>query len=229
MKWRRGLIIAGIHLAIAVPLIVSELMPRYAVEKTHSLNQNSAPELQLVAFQESEQAVEFVPICEEWRSMSWQEKVLDSSELPATIASGWNSDCPAGWTTAGMIGIDIRHHTRVQEIGSSAAFCLLIALQWLMFGGLPLIQPRRWWLEPGACNTASTLLVVALLAIGKLIEAMGYPELLAVIGLPAFAILLLIVFTWMVWLALLLWKAVNSCWKLAISTRKSPGDRATKL
>jgi len=209
--------------------MVSELMPRYAAEKTHSLNRNPAPELKLVAYQEGEQTVEFVPFCEEWRSTSWQEKMLDSSELPATIVSGWNSDCPAGWTTAGLIGIDMRHHTQAQEIGSSAAFCLLIAIQWFVLGSLPLIRPGRWWLEPGACNTASTLIVVSLIATGKLIEAVGYPELLAVFGLPAFAILLLIVFTWVIWLALLLWKAVSSGWKLAISTRKSSGDREIKI
>jgi len=228
MKWRRGLIFAAIHLAIAVPLIVSELTPGYLTEKTQSLNHNPSRELRLAAYQEGEQTVDFVPFCEEWRSISWQEKILDSSEFPAMILSGWNSDCPAGRTAAGLIGIDIRHHSRAQEIGSSAVFCLLIGIQWFVFGGLPLIQPRRWWLEPGACNTASTLLVVALVAIGKLVEAMGYPELLVVIGLPAFIILLLILFTWAVWLALLLWKSVDSGWKFAVSNRKSSSELAAK-
>jgi len=59
------------------------------------------------------------------------------------------------------------------------------------------------------------LIVVLLVTIGKLIEVMGYEELLVVVGFPAFAILLFIVFTWMAWLALLLWKAVTSSWKLA--------------
>lgn len=226
MKWRRGLIFASTHFIIAAILIISELIPRYSNEKKHSLDQKLAPHLQLAAFQEEEQTVEFVPICDNWRSISWQEKILASSELPATIVSGWNSDCPAGWTVAGLIGIDIRHHTRGQEIASSSAFCLLIAFQWLALGSLPLIQPRKWWLEPGACNTASTLIVVLLVTIGKLSEAMELAEVLPIVGLPAFAILLLIVFTWVVWFALLLWKPFKSAWKLAISGRKSSTKHA---
>jgi hypothetical protein len=89
-----------------------------------------------------------------------------------------------------------------------------------------LIQPRKWWLEPGACNTASTLIVVLLVTIGKLSEAMGFGEVLSIVGLPAFAILLLIVFTWVVWLALLLWKAVKSTWKFALPGRRPSTKQA---
>jgi hypothetical protein len=213
MKWRRGLLLASIHFLIALLLVISQLVPRYSSEKTHSLNPQ--PAFGLAAYQDEGGTVEFVPICENWRSLTWQEKILGTSELPATILSGWNSDCPARWTIAGLIGIDIRHHTRAQVIVSSSAFCFLIALQWFVLGCFPLIQPHRWWLEPGACNTASTLIVVLLVIVGKLIEMVGHEELLVVVGFPAFAILLLIVFTWMAWLALLLWRAVTSSWKLA--------------
>jgi hypothetical protein len=222
MKWRRGLLFGGIHFALAVFLVASELVPRYSSEKTHA--QYPSLGLQLAAYQEEEQTVEFVPMCENWRSLSWQEKILASSELPATIVSGWNSDCPARWTTAGLIGIDIRHHSRKQEIASSTAFSLLVALQWLAVGSLPLIQPRRWWLEPGAFNTTATLIVVGLIAIGKLIDALGSDGVLVVVGMPAFAILFLVALTWVAWLALFLWKAVNASWKLAFSTRTAPGN-----
>ena len=222
MKWRRGLLFGGIHFALAIFLVASELVPRYSSEKTHAQYPHLG--LRLAAYQEEGQTVEFVPMCENWRSLTWQEKILDSSELPATIISGWNSDCPARWTTAGLIGIDIRHHSLKQEIASSTAFCLLVALQWLAVGGLPLVQPRRWWLEPGAFNTAATLTVVLLITVGKLIESIGNDGLLVAVGLPAFAILLLIAFTWAVLLALSLWKAVNATWKLATSTRTTSGN-----
>jgi hypothetical protein len=74
-------------------------------------------------------------------------------------------------------------------------------------------------LGSGALNTAFTLIAVLLAAIGKLTEAMGHVELVEIVRLPAFAILLLIVFTWLAWFALLLWRTVYLCWKLAISIR----------
>ena len=64
MKWRRGLVLAGIHLAIAVPLIVSGRMPQYPAEKTHSSHQIPAPGLKLAAYQEGEQKVEPVASCD---------------------------------------------------------------------------------------------------------------------------------------------------------------------
>lgn len=209
MKWRRGLILAGIHLVIAVPLIVFGRMPKYPAQKTHPLYQVPAPEP--------------VASCEVRRSINWQESVLDASELPAAIFSGWTLDCPSDWSTAGMIGIDVRHHTRAQEISSSAIFCLLIAIQWIVVGGLPLAQPRKWWwLEPGACNTASSLISVALCTIAELISAAGHQKLnpnfgilFVIIGFPAFGILYIITFFWIVWLALLLWRFAVSCWKFA--------------
>jgi len=222
MKWRRGLIFAGIHIVVAIPLIVSGRMPRYPVEGTKSLYQNPAPRLKLAAYQEGEQTVEPVASCGVRRTMPWQESFLDASELPAALFSGWDSDCPPGWTTAGMIGINVRHHTRAQEIRSSAIFCLFIAIQWVVVGGLPLIQPRRWWLEPGSCNTASTLLYVSLWAILELISAVGHGKLnanvgilFALVGFSAFALLYLITFLWFVWVALLLWKSARSGWRFA--------------
>jgi hypothetical protein len=144
------------------------------------------------------------------------------------ILSGWNSDCPARWTVAGLIGIDARHHTLTKEIASSVAFSLLIAVQWLVLGGLPLVQPRRWWLEPGACNTVCTVVEVLLLTIGTLIAAIGTEGVLVAAGLLAFLLLLVVLFTWLVWLALLLWKTIKSGWKLATSIRKMTRDRAVQ-
>lgn len=223
MKWRRGIILAGIHFVIAASLILCVLVPQYTSAKTHSLNSNRI--LQFVAYQEEGQTVEFSP-CELWRHITWQEKVLTSSELPAAVLSGWNEECPAGWTVAGLIGIDRRHHTRAKEVESSAAFLLLIAIQWLILGGLPLVQPRRWWLEPGACNTSCTVIEALLLTIGTVIAAIGTAVVLIPAGLLAFLLLLVILFTWLAWLALLLWRSISAGRKLAISIRKTRRHQA---
>lgn len=218
MNWRRGSILAGIHVAIAIPLIISTVAPRYETEKTHS--GNSGPVLQLTAYQEEAPTVEFTPICEYWRSLTWQEKVLGSSEFPAMTLSGWNSDCPARWTTAGLIGIDMKHHSLSQEVASSTAFSFLIAVQWIFVGGLPLIKPRRWWLEPGAFNTILTVIAVSSAAMATMFERAVSENLLLAFGIPAFVAVMLAFSTWIAWLALLLWTTLKFSWKIARSSRK---------
>lgn len=217
MKWRRGIILASIHFVIATSLILWVSVPRYSSEKTHSLN--PARTLQLAAYQEEGQTVEFSS-CELWRYITWQEKVLVTSELPVAIFSGWNEECPAGWTVAGLIGIDARHHTRAREVASSAAFSLLIAIQWFILGGLPLVQPRQWWKEPGACITTCTAIEVLLLTIVTGIETSGIDAVLAAVGLLASVPFLVVLCTWLYWLALLLWRTIITGRKLAITLRK---------
>lgn len=218
MNWRRGSNFTAIHLAVAIPLIVYTLVPRYNVETIHS--SNPSPTFQLTEYQEGGQTVEFSPICEEWRSVSWQEKVLTSSELPAMILSGWNSDCPARWTSSGLIGIDMKHHTRSMAVASSSAFCLLIAVQWMFVGGIPLIKPRRWWLEPGAFNTVLTLIAVFSAAMGNMLERALGESLLLVFGILVFVAALLASLTWIAWLALLMWTILKLSWKFARSSRE---------
>src|SRR5258708_8269457 len=128
MNWRRGSMFAGIHLAIVIPLIVSEIAPHWETEKTHA--QTIAPSPRFVAYQDEAGTVEFTPMCEGWGVISWQGKVIIISELPAVVLSGWGDSCPASWTVAGLIGIDQRHHDLAKESASSAGLCGLIAVQW---------------------------------------------------------------------------------------------------
>lgn len=46
--------------------------------------------------------------------------------------------------------------SRRKEEESSIGLCGLIALQWILVGGFPLIHPRRWFWEPGALITICT-------------------------------------------------------------------------
>ena len=216
MNWRRGSALASIHVVAATILISSILIPGYSSERIHSAN--PIPTFHPAAYQEGDLTVEFAPICEEWRSISWQEKVLTTSELPAMVVSGWNSDCPARWTTAGLIGIDMKHHSRSNKLASSAALLLLIAIQWIFVGGHPLVEPRRWWLEPGAFNTACTLIACVF---GMIATMLDHEILSIVFGVPAFEALLLAFFTWIAWLALLLWAILKSGWKFTLDNRKA--------
>jgi hypothetical protein len=219
---RRGIKFAAIHLVISIPLIIWEIVPRWSAEKMHSLH--SSPTLVLTGYQEEPPTVEFVPICEMWRSISWREKILSSAELPATVLSGWNSDCPKPWTVAGLIGIDIRDHSRAKEEASSFGFCGLIAIQWILLGSLPLIRPRRWWLEPGACNTLLTSIAVVPLVFGNCLELTHWPgsENAPVgIGLVVFPILLLVILTWPVCAVMLVSMPVYRGWHIFRGYRRS--------
>jgi hypothetical protein len=218
MNWWRARRFASIHFAIAIILVTWETAPRYSTEKIHSAN--ARPALQFAAYQEEGGTVEFTPICEMWRSLSWQEKVLGFSEFPASVISGWNSDCPAAWTTAGMIGIDMRHHSLSKAIASSIVYCLLVGFQWLILGGLPLIRPHRWWLESGACNTACTVIAVLCGSVTSGLDQIASEGALLVFGVPAFLLLIVIFLTWPAWLVLLIWKGALSGWKHAASMKR---------
>jgi hypothetical protein len=86
MKWRRGLVLASIHSFIATSLIIWEIVPRYSTEKLHSQKSHFA--LRLAAYQEDGGTVEFIPICENWRSQTWQEKILGIVRTPRRSSFG---------------------------------------------------------------------------------------------------------------------------------------------
>jgi hypothetical protein len=218
MNWARGLKFAGIHVAIAIPLVASVAIPRWETRKLHS--EIPAQLFTLAAYQEEGGTVSFSP-CEIWRSYSWQEKVLMYSETPAYLLSGWDEICPPAGTVAGLLGIDSRHHTGIQEAASSACLCGLIAIQWVLLGALPLIKPRRWWLEPGATNTCLMCigLAAALLAVGLASTPLPHAENIAAVpGLIAQLALWLILLTWIEWLCLIAWQLARFGWQVAAAS-----------
>lgn len=220
MNWRRGMILAGIHVGIAIVLTASELIPR---SKTARCAQ---PSLVLAVYQEEGETVTFTTSCNLWRSIPFSERVLIISELPAVILSGWGEICPARWTTAGLIGIDDSHHSFAQQTGSAVALCGLIAIQWLLLGGMPLAKARKWWLEPGACNTASTCVGLGLFLFGlALMRLTGIENAAAVFGLLAAPFLLLAFFTWIAWPVLVIERTTRFAWRLTTKNRKPSHPR----
>jgi hypothetical protein len=79
-------------------------------------------------------------------------------------------------------------------------------VEWLLVGGFPLIQPRRWWLEPGEFITIFTLVVAALVTIPHEANLSGN---LALISACA----------WLWWFGLLVWKTLQFGWKLRAGWR----------
>jgi hypothetical protein len=171
-QWRRGLVLAGVHLAICAPLI--------AWEEAHiwdwARSQENLPPLELarpvappppdaVKPVDEGETVTFSP-CGMWYSMSLPQRIIVMGELPAAAVSRWREPCPPAWSLAGQLGAGWPNHdSRRKEIELSVGLCGLIALQWILVGGFPLVHPRRWFWEPGALISICTCTVfLALLA-----------------------------------------------------------------
>jgi len=190
VQWRRGLVLAGIHLAICVPLIVWEEASRWDWVRsqenlpplvfTHPVPPPSPPDAVKPA--DEGETVSFSP-CGLWSHIPWQERIIVFGELPAAAFSQWGQPCPPIWSLAGLVGVrGPNRDSRRKEVEVSIGLCSLIALQWILVGGFPLIYPRKWIWEPGVLITICTCTgILALFA-------------------P---------FLWLFWLILLLWRLLQ--------------------
>lgn len=149
-QWRRGLMLAGIHLAICVPLIVWEESRIWDWARSQ---ENWRPDPPQVVQPEDGETVSFSP-CGMWYHMSLLQRIIVMGELPAAAVSRWQEPCPPAWSLAGLLrrGWPNRDSRR-KEVEISIGLSGLIALQWILVGGFPLIHPRRWFWEPGALIT----------------------------------------------------------------------------
>jgi len=201
MNWRRGLLLAGIHLAVAGSLITwQESREWQYLHSDASPTQN--PTLRLAAWQE-EQGVGFDPcnggfVCYGPRP---QYYVVYSANIPVAAISGWNEPCPASWSLAGLMNARFGRYTRKGEASVAVSLCLLIFLQWFLIGSFPLIRPRQWWWEPGAFITLCTLTAFVLVLVPGIREIAPFVMLFALLA-------------WLFWLCLLLWKGLKLGWRL---------------
>lgn len=147
------MLLAGIHLAICLPLIIVEESRIWNwVQSQENWRPVRVPKIQ----PDAGETVAFSP-CNLWSHTSLPQRVIVLGELPAAVASGWGETCPPGWSAAGALGAGWpgRDSRRI-EIKLSTVLSILIALQWILVGGFPLIHPRRWFWEPGALITILT-------------------------------------------------------------------------
>jgi hypothetical protein len=216
MNWRRGLLLAGINLVAAVPLICL-LAAEDAQFMKEREQQSSVPAMRprivvrqfsprvgarLVRVQE-EQTVLFDP-CSFLPHDPPQVSVLQAGNLPAAAISQWRVECPPRWSIASLLGVRDTWQISPDNFKSmrrvDVAICLMIALQWFLIGGFPLIRSERWWGEPGAFITANNF-VGACIAIIPVIDGLArLPALIAWVG-------------WLWWFGLLLWIPAHRAWQ----------------
>jgi hypothetical protein len=183
MNWRRGLLLAGINLIAAIPM-VSILAARDAQIRREWKQQSildGTPRVSGVASAfgmqpkivrvQEEQTVNFNP-CELWGRTPPQAAVVQTGNLPVFVISQWRVECPSKWSIARMLGVSDAGLLSYANFEATrrvdVALCVLIAVQWSLIGSFPLARARRWWAEPGACITTCT-------AIGSAIALRGCP------------------------------------------------------
>lgn len=196
MRWRRGLILAIIHLALAAPLVIHHEMQgwKYLLKNPLSPSEVAAGK---TAGWDACVNVDYWP--------TPNNKLVKVANFPAAMFTAWNIPCPAYNTLAAAAARTFGEQTRKAEVLLVSAFFLLIALQWFVLGSFPVVHPRRAWLEPGFFITCCAVIghAVALVA----------PETFSL------APLLLIFIAWLVWIVLIFVKLLRKLWRSVLPER----------
>lgn len=202
MNWRLGLLLTGIHLAVTGSLMVWQETRAWRYFPSKPVLQQPVETETMGPDGEITVSFKFCAEGSNWVGhQSAQEKIVGFENLPVVLLSGWHTPC----STAGMVSWMVEerlHRTRISEIVILSVLCALVAIQWFLVGGFPLIRPRRWWGEPGAFITLCTLAALPFAFI-RVIDPVA-------MILASFAGL-----AWFWWFGLLVWKTLRSGWRLA--------------
>jgi len=199
MNWRRGILLAGINLAIVIPTLVREETRFWRYTGTDVSSRPLGVHVETVILQE-EVAMDLDPC--HWYDIgsSRLNEVVGLANLPTAILTGWHDSC----LTRTALGRGLRRtagaRNHATEIADCVSLAALVLIQWMLVGGLPLVQPRRWWLEPGAFITTAGVISAPIALIPAINEFARIPALLAGLG-------------WLWYFALLLWKPVHLAWQ----------------
>lgn len=196
MNWRRGFAFALLHLSLAVPLIVWQDAHQWKLERRAG---NTAVVRQ-VAFQKGVVGWEPKTIC---YFTTPPEQIVRYVNLPASIVAGWHYPPHSPVTVAAACEAVFGPLSGGSIAATAIGFTALIFLQWLLVGALPIIRPKRRWLEPAVlisvCGILSTFLLLVLARDNDLVTI---PLLFAIV-------------TWFVWAGVAVVKLLKSGWKAA--------------
>jgi hypothetical protein len=220
MNWRRGLLLAGIHFAVAGTLLAWEESESWRYIRSEQLGA-SAAHLELAAFQEEDLTVTLNPCGDDGfvdGEMSPQERLSGMANLPVALLTGWHEPCTSPNFLDSVVERILSsvfktrfHRTRASEVLILAILCTLVAVEWLFVGGFPLVRPGRWWLEPGAFIPICTLVGAALATIPYVAHLSLIPATMAGCA-------------WLWWFGLLVWKTLEFGWKMTSGLRAHLSD-----
>jgi hypothetical protein len=217
MNWRRGIVLATIHLTVAAGVLIrteADYWPNIRSERVR---------VQVVlppsATVEDMMEANFYP-CDEGgvidRVALPSELVDGAANLPAVLFVGWHEPCAVPSDLDRVV--EKRYgRTRTAEILILTIQCAVLSVLWLLVGGYPLVRPRRWWLEPGAFITVCTIpaaLVSLLIPSGAALEFSMIDIVARILGLVA-------MLAWLWWLGLLIWILIRYTLRSFIGSRKT--------
>lgn len=224
MKWQRGLLLAGINLAVAIPMILimeardlksaltqEEIMAKALIKDAPRQSEPPTPETHQASPEQTEETVSFDP-CGMWVHYPVQVVVVQAADMPSLALAGWEDACPPYWSIAGRLRGKMTWPPTPLWMETQrkidASLCLFIAVQWFLIGAFPLGRTQEWWADPGSFVT-----VCAVLAGGVAV----IPVVDGIAKLPA----LIAMLAWFWWFGLLVWRILQFGWKLAIGWRAS--------
>ena len=225
MNWRRGLLLAGINLAVAVPMILimeardqksaltqEEIMAKASVMDAPKPPDPPTPELYETSSEQTtspEQAVGFDP-CEMWGHYPVQVVVVQAVGMPSVVLAGWEDPCPSHWSLAGRLrGKRTWPPTPLwmeTQRKIDTGLCLIIAMQWFLMGGFPLVRSQKWWADPGSFITGCAVVAGAVALIPGVDEIARLPASIAMLA-----------FLW--WFGLLVWRTLQFGWRMSTARR----------
>jgi hypothetical protein len=218
MKWRRGLLLAGINLTVAVPMILmmearaqkealtqEEIMAEGAPRPPEFPWPKPAP----ASPKQAEETVTF-NLCAMWVHYPAQVVVVQGADMPALALVGWEDDCPAHWSLAGRLRGKMTWPPTPLWMETQrkidAGLCLFIAMQWFLIGAFPLGRRQKWWGDPGSFITVCAVLAGAIAVIPVVDGLARGPALIAMLA-------------WFWWFGLLVWRSLQLGWRLTTPLR----------
>jgi hypothetical protein len=222
MNWRRGVLLAGINLAVAVPMILmmeardqkyaltqEEIMAKAAWKDAPKPPEPPTPEPSQAKLEQAEETVTFDP-CGMWVHYPAQVVVMQAADMPSLALAGWEDYCPPHWSLAGRLR---KKRTwpptplwMETQRKIDAGLCLFIAMQWFLIGGFPLLRTQKWWADPGAFITACAVPAGALALIPVVDDLARLPALPAMLA-------------WFWWFGLLVWQTLKVGWRMTTAWR----------
>lgn len=214
MKFRRGVLFAAIHLAIAIPILVSlehrdaEYVRDHYVPNARLYDGDPGTDSGKRT-DEGEVIVNLDP-CRMTFHFEPNQRLLHYVNLPAFLVSAWRYPCPPHWSLAWNFhrnpilaltpaNLEV---LREEDIG----FALLIAIQWLVVGVFPLSPQARLMAQPEWFITFCAVIAGVLVWIRPIAELALFPAVLAC-------------FAWFWWCGLLSWRGAQRGFRL-VQSRK---------
>ena len=199
MQWRRGLVLAGIHVVVAASALVQQEAGVWPMVKADAAQ---AVHFRDAAWQESPM-FDF-KTCDDGifdLGPTLQGEVVEGANLPVVLLTEWHQPCyPASSGLTGIVEAWLGRNMRRSEIAICSTLCVLVFIEWLLLGGYPVVQPRWRCLEPGALITIWTALCMVLTLTPV------FQEIVWILNL-------LVALVWFYWFLVLIWKALRFGWR----------------